>query len=56
MTTCDYHDWPLENGWHIGPADPEGIEGIQRVPCAYEIAKNEDDIPAARQGEQGAPE
>lgn len=24
---------PLVDGWHIRPADEEGIEGIVRVPC-----------------------
>jgi hypothetical protein len=32
--TCDYHDWPLvQGGYHLGPEDPEGIDGRARVPC-----------------------
>lgn len=31
--TCDHHDWPLEGPWHVGPADPEGLEGGLRVWC-----------------------
>jgi hypothetical protein len=34
---CDYHDWPFDPdrpGWHLGPEDPEGLEGRTRVPCA----------------------
>lgn len=33
----DYGDWPIEViagvRWHVGPADPEGIEGGLRVAC-----------------------
>lgn len=36
MSTCEYHTWPMDPdrpGFHLGPEDPEGIEGRTRVQC-----------------------
>jgi hypothetical protein len=35
-TVCDYciEGLPLVDGWHIREADPDGMEAMQRIPCA----------------------